>query len=537
MPESSYPREEIVRWLADNPFLDPKSNDLALLQAIHTRTSAFFPEIITGFYDQIRSHPDTHRLLADERQYERLARALQNWLIRLCTEPRTSKYWAEISQIGAVHVHMGVPMHVVISAMTWVRESMNRLVAETFGEQVNDAMSAINGALDADLVVMIDSYHEHFVARIRKAESDARAQSSLVFSEIEHRYVNAVELAPYVVVGVDRAGKIQLFNAESERVTGFARDEVKGLRMLDCLIPEDLRDDFAAEIDRDDHVPTRIESMILTRAGQLRTIYWHIAHAPSNRADGVVVFAIGRDTTDEASLAERTKQAEKLAAVGTLAAGLAHEIRNPLNGAQLHVTFLERGLKRASNPDPSALEAVGVVREELTRLGNLVSEFLDFARPQPLARKAVSITQLCKRVIDLKSVDAEANMVLIRDDLPKNDIRVDADAPKIEQVLLNLLANAIEAMSSIDGGVLTVRARRAALFCVIEVEDSGPGIPTPNAPIFDAFFSTKAKGTGLGLAIAHRIITDHGGSISFESRPGCTIFRFTLKVSADRQNE
>jgi len=245
----------------------------------------------------------------------------------------------------------------------------------------------------------------------------------------------------------------------------------------------------------------------------------------------VVLFAIGQDTTDENALAARVRQSEKLAAVGTLAAGLAHEIKNPLNGAPLHVTFLERGLARAGLKDPDTLEAIQVVRDEIRRLSTLVSEFLDFARPKPLHLRPTPVVPLCERAARVAaSSEGAGAQAAVKVDLPSTDIVLDLDPAKIEQVLLNLLRNAIEAVDAAGGGTVTLRARRQPRHAVVEVEDDGPGIASPDAPIFDPFFSTKPNGTGLGLAIAHRIVTDHEGTIEFQSRPGKTLFRVTLPL-------
>jgi signal transduction histidine kinase len=200
--------------------------------------------------------------------------------------------------------------------------------------------------------------------------------------------------------------------------------------------------------------------------------------------------------------------------VGTLAAGLAHEIRNPLNGAQLHVSFLERALK---HENPEALEAVHVVGDEIKRLARLVTEFLDFARPRPLELEPVVVATLCERIAQLTRVEL---------DLPARPLVVEGDRRRLEQVLINLVNNAFEAGSS----RVILRARRRPRHAVLEVEDNGPGIPSHDAPIFDPFFSTKPTGTGLGLAISHRIVTDHGGHLEAEGAPGRTIFRVTLPL-------
>jgi signal transduction histidine kinase len=116
-------------------------------------------------------------------------------------------------------------------------------------------------------------------------------------------------------------------------------------------------------------------------------------------------------------------------------------------------------------------------------------------------------------------------------DVPAKELVFHGDGPKLEQVLLNLVLNGIEAVEGQGGGTVAIRARKHLRSVVFEIEDDGPGIPTPDAPIFDAFYSTKPNGTGLGLAITHRIVTDHGGSVTVESRHGRTIFRVSLPLN------
>jgi signal transduction histidine kinase len=299
------------------------------------------------------------------------------------------------------------------------------------------------------------------------------------------------------------------------------------------LLPVDLRAEHGAIViaaARGTSAPESLDGAVRTKAGKVREVRWQLARPPAEHDHHVKLYAIGHDVTDQAALSMRLRQTEKLAAVGTLAAGLAHEIRNPLNGAQLHVTFLERGLKRLGVDDPDTTEAVRVVAEEISRLSGLVSEFLDFARPKPLTLKATSLRALCERAVQLGASDAERANVQLEADLPSADVQVDVDASKIEQVLINLLQNAFEALEPQRGGRVVLRARREPRHALVEVEDEGPGVPNPDAPIFDPFYSTKPQGTGLGLAIVHRIVTDHGGSVDFTSRPGRTTFRVRLPV-------
>jgi signal transduction histidine kinase len=138
---------------------------------------------------------------------------------------------------------------------------------------------------------------------------------------------------------------------------------------------------------------------------------------------------------------------------------------------------------------------------------------------------------VCDRAVQLAAAAAEKARVSIVADLPTRDVEIVADGAKLEQVLLNLLNNAIEAI--VNGGRVVLRVRRQPRTVLLEVEDDGAGLPSVDAPVFDPFYSTKPEGTGLGLAIAHRIVADHNGTIGFESRPGRTVFRISLPIGAE----
>jgi signal transduction histidine kinase len=178
------------------------------------------------------------------------------------------------------------------------------------------------------------------------------------------------------------------------------------------------------------------------------------------------------------------------------------------------------------------LDAVHVVEDEIKRLATLVTEFLDFARPRPPDRRPSSARALCDRALQLVAPKAEHAHVKLTLDFPSRDPTFLVDPAKIEQVLLNLLSNAIEALEA-RGGQATLRVRRKPRSVVFEVEDDGPGLTSSDAPIFDPFFSTKPHGTGLGLSITHRIVADHGGDVAVESRPGRTVFRVTLPLDLE----
>ncbi len=500
------------------------------------RTKAYcaphFTRIAQEFYDRIREHEDAHAVFTGEEQILRLQRSLVRWLDRLLAGTYDESYFGETIQIGRVHVKVGLPQHYMFTAMTLIRSELDRIIVANGGDAATrDALSRL---IDLELGVMIEGYREHLSARIHAKSEHANQELTRTLARTEHRYISAVELAGVLIIGLDTTGAIRLFNREAERVTGYERDEMTGQPFIATLMAEDVVPTDGTRVARalaGESLDTPVfESVLRTRAGNLRDVRWQLAYAPADEEDEVVLFVMGQDVTDARAVEELARQHEKLAAVGTLAAGLAHEIRNPLNGAQLHVSFLERALKKAGAATPEMNEAIVVVGEEIKRLALLVSEFLDFARPKPLKVDPVVVQALCHRAVVLLAEQAAAARVQITEDLPAQELVIHGDSSKLEQVLLNLLQNGVEALAGGGGGHVVLRARRQPRVAVIEVEDDGPGLPRADAPIFDAFFSTKANGTGLGLAIVHRIVTDHNGTITVESRPGRTRFRVTVPL-------
>lgn len=527
--------EELQRYTGFNEV------DVARLRAFHAVAAPSFPAIAQAFYDQTREHEEAHAVFKDEAQIARLQGALVQWLHRVCSGPYDHAYYEDTSKIGRIHVRVGLPQRYMFAAMALIRMEFDRIVDAHLAPVGTETRQSIAKILHIELALMLETYADSSITQAQRLNLQAKEELRGALARTEHRYVNAVECATLLIVGLDREGAIRLYNREAERRTGLARDEVDGRPFLEILVAEDLRAEqgplLAATLAGRRERET-LDSAFVSAAGRRRDVRWQLAHVPSATGDDIVLFALGEDTTEELIALERTRQQEKLAAVGMLAAGLAHEIRNPLNGAQLHLAFLERALRRGG-ADADSRDALKVVEEEIKRLSMLVTEFLDFARPNPLRRAPVDLRVLSERALQLAAADAEqAHIALIRDFSPKA-IVAEVDAGKLEQVLLNLVRNAIEALAPSGGGHVKLRVRLKPRWGMIEVEDDGPGLPGNDAPIFDAFFSTKPNGTGLGLAIVHRIVTDHRGTVDFESKPGCTLFRIGLPLASrdDRHDE
>jgi two-component system sensor histidine kinase HydH len=225
----------------------------------------------------------------------------------------------------------------------------------------------------------------------------------------------------------------------------------------------------------------------------------------------------GRETFEqhEARRRREVRQSEELAAVGELAASIAHEVRNPLAGMKgaLDVLRGELAVK------PSNLEIVDELLAQIERLEQLVKDLLTYARPSMVNRHPFDLQEMLDRLLKLYKEQAETSGITVRRTYGPGTGELVADLPQMEQVFLNLIHNAVQAME--DGGTLTVSTSVEDAHLVISFEDTGKGIPEADlARIFQPFFTTKHRGSGLGLPIVKKIVDAHEGTVEVHSRSG-----------------
>jgi len=231
----------------------------------------------------------------------------------------------------------------------------------------------------------------------------------------------------------------------------------------------------------------------------------------------------------EAMLVQRERRvlADRLVAMQTLTAGLAHEVRNPLNAAKLQLELLDRRLRRVQGDD-RLLEPTRLVHDEIGRLTDLLNEFLDFARPAQLLAGENDLVALARHVIELERANARARGAELTLASTADRVMAWVDPGRIHQVILNLVKNGIEAVD--EGGHVELRVAGAVGdAAVVTVVDDGPGIPPEVlARIYEPFFSTKESGTGLGMAIVHSLVELHGGELNVTTGDGGTEFTVWL---------
>ena len=228
-----------------------------------------------------------------------------------------------------------------------------------------------------------------------------------------------------------------------------------------------------------------------------------------------------KSQAEKRDLVRRAQMAEKLAAVGTLTAGLSHEIRNPLNAAALQLTVLERRVRKlAPATQPPLLEPLTLVRDEIRRLEHILQDFLQFARPTPLHLTSLKVSAVLEKVVAFMMTDAERREVTLECKL-EGSPTIAGDQDQLRQVFMNLALNALDAAGPRGRVRIGCDVPVAPLDPVrVHVDDSGPGVPPEMAErIFEPFFTTKAQGSGLGLPITNAIVSQHGGRIEVGKAP------------------
>lgn len=325
-----------------------------------------------------------------------------------------------------------------------------------------------------------------------------------------------LDRSPDGIFVIDTERRVRLFNKACGEITGRSPEEIvnAGTECSDVIQchAEDGQSYAthlcpAKAVFRGEESAQREEMLLTNASGEERWI--ETSYSPVLDNQGKVEFVVGilRDVHDRKLLSERLHQTEKLASLGQLVAGIAHEIKNPLAVIQSSLDVLEN----TSRPVEQRLEASQFMREEILRLDIRLRAFLDFARPREMAPRPLLLSGLiARRSAALGQLFP--NITLVAEPLMPEPI-VMADEEQLGQVLTNLVVNAAEAM---DGrGKVWMRLRQGQDHVILEVEDDGPGVPEDlQTCVFDPFFTTKATGTGLGLSICYQIVLAHGGTIS-----------------------
>src|SRR2546426_1033954 len=362
------------------------------------------------------------------------------------------------------------------------------------------------------------------VAMLRDITDQKRAQDTLARSEA--RYRNLVESASDAIVTFDASGRFTTVNHAGELLSGYRREELIG-QWFAPMLPDDELPKVLGHFQKALAGETwQYETTFYRKDREIRTI--SVTYSTPQRDEEVLCLI--RDVTDQKMLQEQLIQSEKMSAIGQLVSGVAHELNNPLAGISAFAQLL---LTEKRFP-PDQRTAAEMIYAEARRASRIVQNLLTFARQHKPERTPTAVNQVLDDTLELRGYELRVRGIEVTRDYDEQIPETMADAHQLQQVFLNLVTNAEQAMekSPRESQRLIVRTRRTGAVIRIEVEDTGPGIP-PNLleRIFNPFFTTKptGSGTGLGLSISLGIVREHEGRIWAENPPQ-TGARFVVEI-------
>jgi two-component system NtrC family sensor kinase len=374
-------------------------------------------------------------------------------------------------------------------------------------------------------------------AHISSLYDAARDASISYATEVQKRFTEAIiDSLPISLYAVDRDYRIVAWNRNRELGgQGIPRDAAIGRNIFDVLTRQ-RRDILEAEFKRAFATGEieRLEQETTQPNGASQ--YWLISKIPMRNEDGEVthVITVGEETTDRVEASRAIGRAEKLAAVGRLAAGVVHEINNPLATIAACAEALESRAEEGTFGTPEETEDLReylrLIRDEAFRCKSITNGLLDFSRTRAGKHLPVNMIQVINSAARLLSHQRRGESVEILVETPNEITFVSGDEGQLQQAVIALSTNAIDAMP--DGGRLTLRTRTEDGDVLVEVSDTGVGIsPEHLTKIFDPFFTTKeiGHGTGLGLAVCYGIVTEHGGRLDVQSTVGAGT-TFTMSI-------
>jgi len=340
-------------------------------------------------------------------------------------------------------------------------------------------------------------------------------------------FINVLDSVGDGVIVLDGNHRITFLNPAAEEVTGISRRLAEGRPFSAFFGNEEFLTEMVAKTAETGMSISDHENVVLKKGRNITPV--NVTASPLLLADGerIGIVLVLRDLTNIRELEEAVRQADRLSTLGALAAGLAHEIKNPLGGIMGAAQLLGREL-----PDGSELrDYISIMLKEVDRVNRIVEELLSLTAPRGLELKRVDLHRVLGDLVMLQKSAIGKNHAIFHQNYDLSIPPVLADESLLSQLFLNLIKNAVEAVGK-NGHIrvttrvvseysMTQKGERASRMVAIDVSDNGPGMSKEQMEnIFTPFFTTKPKGTGLGLAICHKIVSEHRGMIKIDSEPG-----------------
>ncbi|MGF1583198.1 MAG: protoglobin domain-containing protein [Gemmataceae bacterium] len=497
------------RYQALQDYVGWTEADAARVRNLAPKLQPVFPKLVEDFYNEIQRHPEAHQvIIGGNEQIQRLKRTLADWLRKLVTGQYDEAYVIGRWKVGLRHVEIGLSQVFTNAALSRLRSGICQGLQQSWDSDLTEfaaSLQSINKLLDLDLAIIECAYQEENLLRVRERS--------------EATFRTLVEAAPCMIIILQPASRIHYFSPGARSLTGYSEGEVLGRDVRGTLFPHHRKDDPKLHSLLDGcETAQNYECEITHRDGLPRWILWNSRHLHDYEGSPAMLV-VGHDLTIIKEAQERAVQAERLAAIGEMVTGLAHESGNALARSQACLEMLS--LEVDTNPD--ALDLIQRIQDAQDHLRQLYDDVRGYAAPVQLDQEVWDIAGVWRQAWRNLQHLHNGRDVRFTEITTGTELRCPVDNFRLEQVFRNIFENALAACK--DPVEISVRCRSANLdnnpALEITVEDNGPGMTAQQRRrIFHPFFTTKTKGTGLGMAIAKRIINAHLGTIVVESEEG-----------------
>lgn len=507
------PSEIYARYVKLQQYVGWSERDLARINEAAEILRPCFEHLVDDFYAAIQRNPEAAQVIrGGETQVNRLKRTLVLWLEELVSGTYDEAYVARRWRVGWRHVEIGLEHVYAAAAFSRLRDGLITCLQKKWSKDQSALIETVGSfarLLDLDLAIIQDAYSTESVIQERREER-IRAAEALI--ESEQRYRSLIEGTHDLVQSIDQSGAIIFANRAWRETLGYQPDEISNLNLRDIVHPKHL-DKCLAIFERvlGGESLRGVEVTFISREGREIEV---IGDVVGRHVDGQLIAAQGifHNVTERNKAEQRALQAERLAAIGQMITGLAHESRNAFQRCEACLEMIDLELEGK----PEGQEMVIRLRRALGHLHHLYEEVRSYAAPIKLDRQMTDLCHIWRDSWSNLELSRREKSVELVEEIDPRGIEVYVDWFAVGQVFRNVLENAIYA--SPPHGKISVHAERFSReggdWVRVSFRDHGPGMSLEvRTNVFEPFYTTKTKGTGLGMAIAKRIVEAHDGTI------------------------